>query len=60
MIGIPNTAFPLRSAPSAYLTGELYGLSLIGEWHLKDGGAYLKVRGIIDMKFQNLAILISK
>ena len=41
---------PLISASSAYLILKLEGK------RLKDGGAYLKVKGIIPMKFQNILV----
>ena len=42
----------LISASSAYLILKL------GGQHLKDGGAYLKVKRIISMKFQNILVFL--
>ena len=41
---------------SYYLILKLWGVTLIGEQLLKEGGAYFKVRQIIHVKFQNFII----
>ena len=50
MYGFSQTVI---GAPGAYLILKLCGVSLIGEWYLKERDAYFKVRGIIHLKFQN-------
>ena len=49
-------AFPVISAPGAYLISRLQVAALTEVRHLKEGGAYVKVRWILYMKFQNLLI----
>ena len=47
------TIFPLRSTLSLYLISIFFGEVLIRGQHLKEGGAYFKVREIHHIKFQN-------
>ena len=42
--------------PGTCLILKLYSAVLIGERCLKEGNTYLKVRGIIQMNFQNFVI----
>ena len=52
------TVFPLISTLSLYLISNLLGEVLIRMQHLKEGGAYFKVREIHHVKFQNCAFVL--
>ena len=52
-----NTVFPLISALAIIKFRSFWDAALIEAWLLKEGGAYLKVRAIIHVNFQNYLIL---
>ena len=45
-----NNIFPLTRVP------KLIGAALIAGCHLKEGGTYFKVKGIVHIKFDNFVI----
>ena len=52
------TVFPLLSTLGLYLIPNLVGGVLIRGQHLKEVGAYFKVREIHHIKFQNFVLLL--
>ena len=52
------TVFPVMSTLCLYLISNLLGEVLIRGKHLKEGGAYYKVREIPHVKFQNFVFVL--
>ena len=52
------TVFFLISTLTLHLISNLFGEVLIKRQHLKEGGAYFKVREIHNIKFQNFVFVL--